>query len=357
MSLKLSICVPTYNRAAWLRFNLPLWAEQVALFPDECELVVSDNASPDDTAQAVEEARAFGPIRYHRNAENIGGNPNFFKAANELARGEFVWVVGDDDTPTEGIVERVLIVLRAHPELDFVSINYATWLPSGPPTHRMKASELPIHLEAVNPDVSDRYLPQLKDNMNNAMYRFTSIYSWVMRREMSAQAFEGSLHEAPFTTLRSVVSHSMYIADHCLDKPAFYLGRPGIITSADVSWPRFMPLYLLHWQPELFDYFEARGASRAVMDKHRREALTLIPPTLARMLVERDLPLRHLFSLSAYMKYNRRFKEFTPAMLRTLARCIHMRAPKPLARVAMRTWRRFRPAVVTPAQANGADVS
>jgi len=347
--MKLSICIPTYNRAGWVRFTLPLWAEQVALFPDEVELVVSDNASSDDTTQAVEEARAFGPIRYNRNATNIQGNPNFFKLANELARGEFVWVVGDDDTPTEGAVERVLDVLRRYPELEYININYAGWVTAGPPPRRMKASELPLHIEAVNPDQNSRYLTQLKEIAGGDSNCFTSIYASVMRREASAQAFEGSLHDSPYSTLRSVASHSMYIADHFLNKPAYYLGRPGVISSDNVSAPQLMIIYILHLQPQLFDYYESRGVPREVMDKHRQQLLGLIAPILSRMIAFRDTPRRENFSFAQFWKRNRRFPNFRSAMIRTLIHYLYLKAPSPLVRPLLKVWRRFRPAVAPAA--------
>jgi glycosyltransferase involved in cell wall biosynthesis len=331
MSIKLSICIPTYNRAGWLRFNLPLWAEQAACFPDECEIVVSDNASPDDTAVAVEEAHEFGPIRYSCNEQNIQANPNMHKVVAQVARGEFVWVVGDDDTPTEGIIERVLDVLQHYPELDYIYVNYATWMPLGAPTHRLRANEVPMENEAVNPDVTNRYLPQLKEIVGGDVNCFTPVYASVMRREMSAHAFEGSLHESPFTTLRSVVSHALYIADHCLNRPAFYLGQPGVITSGHSSWPQYLPIYLLHLQPQLFDYFEARGVKRELMDKHRQQVVENSLHLLVTMLTERQTPLRKNFSVIRYLKGNWRFKNLRALILKSIVYAFYLRSPKPVA--------------------------
>lgn len=65
----LTIAIPTYNRAEKLEVLLEQLTADTAYDPTRVEIVVSDNASTDHTAQVV--AR-FADIRYHRNETNIG---------------------------------------------------------------------------------------------------------------------------------------------------------------------------------------------------------------------------------------------------------------------------------------------
>lgn len=51
----LSICIPTYNRADFLRLCLKRLQELEGVLPD-FEIIVSDNASTDHTASVLEEA-------------------------------------------------------------------------------------------------------------------------------------------------------------------------------------------------------------------------------------------------------------------------------------------------------------
>jgi glycosyltransferase involved in cell wall biosynthesis len=63
----------------------------------EVELIVSDNASTDETARILEEELRNGTrLTYIRNPENIGPDRNFLQCY-ERAGGKYVWVMGDDD--------------------------------------------------------------------------------------------------------------------------------------------------------------------------------------------------------------------------------------------------------------------
>ncbi|CAG0970587.1 partial heptose III glucuronosyltransferase, partial [Anaerolineae bacterium] len=92
----LSICIPTYNRSRFLREALDSIIASASSCLPEVEVVVSDNASPDDTPAVMAEYQArYTWIRYYRNETNIG-EANFYHVA-QLAKGEYVWIFGDDD--------------------------------------------------------------------------------------------------------------------------------------------------------------------------------------------------------------------------------------------------------------------
>src|SRR4030095_6701459 len=97
MTPLLSICIPTYNRAERLRVMLQAVLPQVAAHADKVELWISDNASSDHTPQVVADAHVLGPLQYSRNSSNLGIVGNLITLTSELARGEFVWGLGDDD--------------------------------------------------------------------------------------------------------------------------------------------------------------------------------------------------------------------------------------------------------------------
>jgi abequosyltransferase len=86
-SVKLSICIATFNRASALGKTLE---RVIAQATDDCEIVVSDNASTDNTEQVVAEyARRFCRLRYIRLEANRGFERNF-NCAVEAARGNTV---------------------------------------------------------------------------------------------------------------------------------------------------------------------------------------------------------------------------------------------------------------------------
>lgn len=90
----LSICIPTYNRAEYLRKTLDSIVNQEG-FVEHCEIVISDNGSSDNTAEVVEEfVSLYSNIRYHQNETNIGPDRNFLKVM-DFALGKYIKLHGD----------------------------------------------------------------------------------------------------------------------------------------------------------------------------------------------------------------------------------------------------------------------
>lgn len=115
MAPKVSVCIPTYNRASTLRRVIQDVLNQT--FPD-FELIVCDDASSDDTGQVV---RSFKDdrIRYHRNETNLGLYPNWNRCI-QLASGEYIAIYHDHDIYSSTIVERSVALLERYPTASFV---------------------------------------------------------------------------------------------------------------------------------------------------------------------------------------------------------------------------------------------
>lgn len=108
----LSICIPTRNRVEYLRELLPgliREVEEANRLLMRVELVLSDNASTDDTEPYLMSLACRG-LRVFRNPQNIGGDRNFLACVSR-ARGAYVWLFGDDELLVLGGVERILAVL------------------------------------------------------------------------------------------------------------------------------------------------------------------------------------------------------------------------------------------------------
>ena len=103
--VKLSICIPTYNRAEFLPATLESIAAQ---WTDEIEIAVSDNASTDHTAAIVESYRErLGRVRWFRAESNRGADANYLKAV-EISTGEYCWILGSDDPIAPGAIAELL---------------------------------------------------------------------------------------------------------------------------------------------------------------------------------------------------------------------------------------------------------
>jgi len=95
-AITLSICIPTFNRAPFLDYALTHLA-QACRFDFTYEIVISDNASTDDTRAVAERHAATGlPVVYHCQEENKGGLPNLLTVFHR-ARGQYLIYLADDD--------------------------------------------------------------------------------------------------------------------------------------------------------------------------------------------------------------------------------------------------------------------
>ncbi|WP_156679078.1 glycosyltransferase family 2 protein [Sphingomonas profundi] len=139
----LSICIPTYNRSRCLA---ELLDSIIAQDLPEIEVVVSDDASPDDTVAVAERYRGrIARLTFLSQPVNIGLDRNFL-AVVEAATGDYIWLMGDDDRLEPGGARRVLDALRRWPDvhgltlgvIDYdVTMERPAGLRATPPTQRL----------------------------------------------------------------------------------------------------------------------------------------------------------------------------------------------------------------------------
>ena len=107
----LTIAIPTYNRASYLQISLEQLFQQIQkIEADEVEILVSDNASVDETSLVIRKMFLKGlNVRYEVNSQNIGGDANIARCF-DLAIGNYVLILGDDDL----FVDDGLVYLMKH---------------------------------------------------------------------------------------------------------------------------------------------------------------------------------------------------------------------------------------------------
>lgn len=117
-----TIGIPTYNRSRYLRKCLEAIFYDIGDDP-QFEVLVSDNCSDDDTQILVEGfAARYSNLNYVRNTENIGSAANFDQVYN-MARGEFVFTLGDDDYYNPGASYKILDAVKQNQDCSIVAMR------------------------------------------------------------------------------------------------------------------------------------------------------------------------------------------------------------------------------------------
>jgi glycosyltransferase involved in cell wall biosynthesis len=94
--MKISICIPQYNRINYLLNSLERISHQNY---DNIEIVISDDCSIDDTESQINKIKLFYkfPIVYQKNSVNKGYDFNYRNCIS-LASGDYAIVIGNDDS-------------------------------------------------------------------------------------------------------------------------------------------------------------------------------------------------------------------------------------------------------------------
>ena len=120
--MNLSICIPTYNRARLLENCLHSIVNCIPSFQFEYEVCISDNGSTDETNDVIQSFTQRLNIVTSKNQANMGHVYNFLRVV-DIAKGDFVWLIGDDDFLLPDALLRLNSLLRLNPNVDFFYIN------------------------------------------------------------------------------------------------------------------------------------------------------------------------------------------------------------------------------------------
>ena len=151
MQKVLSLCFPTYNRGWCMKEQIERLKKCPKETLDKMEIIISDNSSTDDTKQIVTKSIENGfPATYHCNSENLGMDGNFVTCFR-MAKGKYVWLLGDDDPIIIDSLVRIV---------DRLSSNVEYGL---------------LHIDQLKRANSDDYFVEFKDS--DAFFRAISYYT------------------------------------------------------------------------------------------------------------------------------------------------------------------------------------
>lgn len=192
--MRVSICIPQYNRIDYLIKNLQIISRQTY---SDIEVVISDDNSSDGTEAKIENLKdSFKfPLVYKRNEKNLGFDRNL-RQSLELASGEYLLVLGNDDSLTyQDSIERLVQFLEGnqHPDIGFC--NYV----------EEKDQESIIKRAALtkvfpgNPETAIKYYKS-----------FSFVAGIIFKREtfksVNTEKFDGSIYAQVYLAMKAILS-------------------------------------------------------------------------------------------------------------------------------------------------------
>lgn len=270
---KLSLCISTYNRAKWLRTSLANIARQIPNPRSDLEIVVVDNTSTDETSDVPNLFQDRPDFRFYRNPSNVGMLGNLAVTA-QRAKGEFVWILGDDDLTRTGVIDNILKLLSEKPQLELVYMNYGyTSEPTPDNVHNLEA-----FLDAYNvlqPPCEDEEgdVASIAAKTENF---YTAIYSHIYRRDHAIRSYCQDTSGRIFSTMRSCIPTTCYVLSEMPHAPAYWIGEPCLVVNSNVSWADYGPMLDLEHLPEAWDMAERIGCPVSAVDQRRSNRLWLV---------------------------------------------------------------------------------
>jgi glycosyltransferase involved in cell wall biosynthesis len=196
---KVSIGLPVYNAEKYLDEALKAILSQTYT---DFELIISDNASTDRTAEICKRyAASDSRIQYYRNETNLGVARNYNKTV-ELARGKYFRWATYDDLMAPQLLEKSIPVLDQEPE---VILCYPKTINIDDDGNVLGNYEDNFKFRSQNP--ARRY----RDLMRNLVdYDCNAEYGLMRREVLLKTAMEQNYHSADRVLLSELVLHGQF---------------------------------------------------------------------------------------------------------------------------------------------------
>jgi len=228
-AIRLSICIATLNRAAFIGGTLDSIISQAN---DEVEIVVVDGASTDNTEEVVCQYRErFARLNYVRLPAKGGVDRDYDRTVG-YAQGEYCWLMSDDDILKPGAIEAVLEAARAGYALIVVNAEVR------------KADLSALTVPGLLPTLSDRvYTPAEFERFFTDTGTYLSFIGCVVIR----RAIWLSREREDFFGTEFI--HIGVIFQSPLPGEVLVIARPWIaIRSGNASWSsRYFEIWMFKW--------------------------------------------------------------------------------------------------------------
>lgn len=294
--MKLSICIPTYNRAEHLVNCLHSIYLNKSRSKIDFQVCVSDNCSTDETEDVVRRAQENLDIKYQKNLSNLGRVRNYLNVV-EMAEGEFIWLLGDDDLLMPDALITVFDLINKYTGVNFFYINsfhlstqYLTTFPTPFDTVNLPKKMVPFSawtnsgemkfMELINPKISFDFL----GGMFLAVFRRDN---WMRNvNELDGAAI---LDSRSFSHFDNTFPHLKIFAKAFAHSKAFVYSTPlSVCLTGAREWAPLSPLVNSVRLVEALDEYRKNGLPFMQYIKCKNFALRGFIPDFVKMFIHRD---------------------------------------------------------------------
>lgn len=253
--INLSICIPTYNRAGYLKRCIQSILDDSD--DSDVEILIQDNCSPDCTQSVVREF-TDQRIRYIRNSENIGIAKNIISIIKK-ARGAYVFVLTDDDYIMPGAIEKIKRFIARG--VDYFTSDMTVFLEKQNRSYLYSYSSKDLICdrndakENINIFLSSHVLSRCcfrKDLVNLDMLEQGGD-NWYPEMHVFLQCFinRGVIGYLAETTITHTWENEVYWGVEPLNREVLHQGEVNIVLSVSDRLPeRFLTELILHYSLE-----------------------------------------------------------------------------------------------------------
>jgi glycosyltransferase involved in cell wall biosynthesis len=299
----LSICIPTFNRADYLKRLLKSLIPQIKNHKNKIEIIISDNCSTDNTYNIIDKYRKTGLIKYHKNNKNIGAAKNYDKLITTLAKGKYCWILGDDEIVLKNAINEILMTIQINSSIDYFYINYYTSIPE--PNSRIKWSNYEKYKNFIgNSDLRPRKNITWDKLFFEDRNHLTPIYCSIFNRSLWVIFYRNKKIGKTFSSLINTYPHVIFFIDTFIGKSVYSSGKPLIISGSKISWKKHSPLVSMVRIHELFDYGVNKGLNSKLINYHRRNLILLSGGLLSKLILFSN---KYYLSKKIYKYFFKRF--------------------------------------------------
>ena len=260
----ISICIPSYNRPeSLLNFLNSLSLQTNRNF----EVCLSDNCSKKNIKNLIRPYKKKLKIRFNRNKKNLGFALNLLKASS-MAKGDFIWFLGDDDLLVPNAIEKLSSLIKKNKECDFFWVNsfYLNVEYLKKFSKPFNTKNLPKKMKIHSPITKNKKLNFFELIDHKISFDFLlGIFVCVFRRkkwEKNLHVINKKLIKDPkiWSNFENTCFFIKIFCEAYGNSKAFFCAKPLSVNLFGVrEWGNLYPLVEIVRIPEALDYYRSKG--------------------------------------------------------------------------------------------------